>query len=88
MTSKVACHIKLCKKSVREWVQDKTIAIKHVASKIHPADVFTKEMCDGTHFRWLRDSFMSWLLNFLTALLLETHHVHQRSPNLVSPSAA
>jgi hypothetical protein len=88
MTSKAARHIELCKNPVRKWVQYKTITVKHVASKINPADIFTKEMRGGTHFRRLRDSFMSRLLDFLTALLMETHHARQRSPNLVSPSTA
>jgi hypothetical protein len=88
MTSKAAHHIELRKNSVCEWVQDKTIAVKHVTSKTNPVDIFTKEMRDGTHFHRLRDSFMSWLSDFLTALLLETHHACQRSPNSVSPFAA
>jgi hypothetical protein len=50
MTWKAARHIKLCKNSVREWVQDKTISVKHVAGKINPADIFTKEMRNGAHF--------------------------------------
>jgi hypothetical protein len=50
MTSKAACHIKLRENSVREWVQDGTLKFLHVASKTNPADIFTKEMQDGTHF--------------------------------------
>jgi hypothetical protein len=50
MTSKAAWHIDLCENSIREWVQDKTIAVRHIAGKINPADIFTKEMRDGTHF--------------------------------------
>jgi hypothetical protein len=49
-TSKAACHIKLCKNSICEWVQDKTLNVVHVAGKINPADIFTKEMNNGTHF--------------------------------------
>jgi hypothetical protein len=66
MTSKAAHHIELQKKLVRKWVQDKTIAVKHVVSKIILADIFTKEMCNGTHFCHLQDSFMSRLSNFST----------------------
>jgi hypothetical protein len=47
MTSKAARHIELCKNSVREWVQDKTILVKHVDGKTNPANIFTKEMRDG-----------------------------------------
>ncbi len=59
MTSKAARHIELHENLVREWVQDKSLAVKHVSGKINPLDIFTKEMRDGTHFRQLRDLFMS-----------------------------
>ena len=88
MTSKAARHIELRENSVREWVQDKTISVKHVAGKTNPADIFTKEMRDGAHFRRLRDSFMSRLSDFNNVTLLLTHHTRQRSPNTVAPSAA
>jgi hypothetical protein len=88
MTSKAAYHIKLCKNLVQKWVQDKTVAVKHVAGKINPADIFTKEMHNGTHFCRLWDSFMSWLSNFLNTLLLHSHHAHQRSQHSVAPSTA
>jgi hypothetical protein len=66
MTSKAAHHIKLRKFLVCKWVQDKTIAVKHVAGKINPVDIFTKEMHNGTHFCRLWDSFMFRLSNFST----------------------
>jgi hypothetical protein len=50
MISKAARHIGLREKSVREWVQDKSISVKHVAGKTNPADIFITEMHDGTHF--------------------------------------
>jgi hypothetical protein len=43
MTSKLARHIELRDNLVREWVQDKTIAVKNVTGKIGWADIFTKE---------------------------------------------
>jgi hypothetical protein len=82
MTSKAVQHIELCENSVRKWVQDKTVCIKHVAGKVNPADIFTKEMWDGTHFCCLRDSFMSQLSGIKNISLLETHHMPQRSPIL------
>ncbi len=89
MTSKAARHIELRENSVREWVQDKTISVKHVAGKTNPADIFTKaEMRDGAHFRRLRDSFMSRLSDFVNDSLLESHHARQRSPHVVTPVAA
>jgi len=39
--------------------QERTIDVEHVAGKINPADIFTKEMGNGAHFHRLRDSFMS-----------------------------
>ncbi len=81
-------HIALRKNSVRKWVQDKTISVKHVAGKINPADIFTKEMHDGVHFCCLWDSFMSWLSDFLNTSLLETHHARQQSKQLDALSMA
>jgi hypothetical protein len=88
MTSKAARHIELRKNSVREWVQDKSVSVKHVAGRTNPADIFTKEMRDGAHFHRLRDLFMSRLSDFVNDSLLESHHARQRSPNMVAPSAA
>jgi len=90
MTSKAARHIELRENSVREWVQDKTISVQHVAGKTNPADIFTKEMRDGVHFRRLRDSFMSHLSDFNNVTLLTVHHARQQcpSPNTIAPSAA
>ncbi len=88
MTSKAAQHIELRENSVREWVQDKTVSIKHVAGKGKPADIITKEMRDGTHFCCLCDSFISRLSDLNNISLLETHHARQLSPHSVAPSAA
>jgi hypothetical protein len=83
MTSKAARHIELRENSIREW-----IAVKHVSGKINPADIFTKEMRDGTHFRRLRDSFMSRLSDFLQDSLLAVHHARQLLPTSLVPAAA
>jgi hypothetical protein len=88
MISKAAQHIELCKNSVHKWVQDKTVSVKHVARKVNPADIFTQEIQDGTHFSHLRDSFMSRFSDFNNISLLETHHTRQRSSHSVAPSAA
>jgi hypothetical protein len=88
MTSKAAQHIELCKNSICEWVQDKTISVKHVAGKTNPADNFTREMRDGVHFCHLRDSFMCRLFDFLNTSLLKIHHVHQQSHQSLAPLAA
>jgi hypothetical protein len=55
--------IELCENSIRKWVQDQTISIQHVPGKTNPANIFTKEICNGVHFHWLRDSFV---LDYLT----------------------
>jgi hypothetical protein len=44
LTSKAAHHIKPCKHSVCKWVQDNTLNVVHVAGKVNPANIFTKEM--------------------------------------------
>jgi hypothetical protein len=88
MTSKAARHIELCENSIREWVQDRTLQVEHVSGKINPADIFTKEMRDGAHFRRIRDSFMSCLSDFLSDSILAVHHAAQRSPTCVTPAVA
>jgi hypothetical protein len=87
MTSKAACHIELRENSIQEWVQDKTLNVVHVAAKVNPANIFTKEMKDGTHFLRLRVSFMISLSDFMNDSLLHLHHACQRSPQ-VTPAAA
>jgi hypothetical protein len=88
MTSKAAHHIELHENSIREWVQDKTLIVVHVAGKVNPTDIFTKEMKDGAHFQRLRDSFMIRLSDFMNDLFLDLHHARQQSPNNVTPAAA
>ena len=72
----------------REWVQDKSLAVKHVSGKINPLDIFTKEMRDGAHFHSLRDSFMSRLSDFIQAYFLAVHHAGQLLPKSLVPAAA
>ncbi len=88
MTSKTACHIQLQENSVREWVQNKLIKVVHVAGKTNPADIFTKEMRDGTHFHQLQDSFMSRLSDFLSGSVMTIHHARQQSPTSGVPATA
>jgi len=88
MTSKAARHIKLRENSVREWVKNKSLAVKHVSGKINPLDIFTKEMRGGTHFWHQRDSFMSRLSDFLQDSLLAVHHARQLLPTSFVPAAA
>jgi hypothetical protein len=88
MTSKVACHIESRENLVCKWVQDKTLKVLHVAGKTNLADIFAKEMRDGTHFCWLHNSFMSRLSNFLSASVLAVHHARQHSSCYVAPAAA
>jgi hypothetical protein len=59
MTTKSTRYMEHRENTVREWVQDSSLSISHVKGVTNPADLFTKEMKDGTHFRRLRDSFMS-----------------------------
>ena len=92
MTSKKIRHMELQENSVREWVQDKVLNVLHVPGRVNPADIFTKEMRDGAHFRRLHDSFMCRLSSFVQQSLLVLIH-HSRSPpppvpHLVVPSVA
>lgn len=93
MTSKQIRHMEMRENSVREWVQDSSLKVLHVPGRINPADIFTKEMRDGTHFRRLRDSFMCSLSGFLQQSLLDVHLSRQQDmshsqPFQLVPSAA
>ncbi len=86
-SSKAARHIELRENLVREWIQSKLLSVKHVSGKLNPSDIFTKEMRDGTHFRRLRDSFISHLSDFVNASLLTVHHARRSAPSPI-PAAA
>jgi hypothetical protein len=88
MTTKGNCQIELRENLVWEWVEDKTLSVKHVPNKVNPASIFTKEMKDRAHFWRLWDSFMSCLSNFNTFAVLAVHHVQQLSPTNVIPAVA
>jgi hypothetical protein len=88
MTSKAAHHIELQENSDQEWVQSKVLLVKHFAGKINPADIFTKEMRNGSHFHHLWDSFMSRLSNFLQDSPLVVHHACQQVLKQLVPAAA
>lgn len=77
LTTKGVRHMELRENSIREWVQAGTIAIRHVAGRCNPSDIFTKEMKDGAHYRRLRDSFMcpasTFARNSMAAVFRRTH---------------
>ena len=72
MTLKAMRHIELRENSVREWVQDKSIKVSHVAGIDNVSDIFTKKMRNVSHFCRLRDSFMSRLADFNLASRVAT----------------
>jgi hypothetical protein len=84
--------MELRENSVREWVADKTLNILHVSGRVNPANIFTKEMRDGAHFRRLRDSFMCCLSDFIQQSILVIHHQSQSTSHITpcqgAPSAA
>ena len=63
------------------------LTVKHISGKINPLDVFTKEMRDAIHFRWLNNSFMLWLSDFVNASLLAIRHTCQAAASSV-PAAS
>jgi hypothetical protein len=75
MTSKAARHIELCKNLICEWVQDKTIVVKHVAGKINPADIFQKKCAMGPIFVVFRtpSCLNSLIFSTLCSCTLITH---------------
>ncbi len=62
--------------------------MKHISGKVNPANIFTKEMKDGSHFWCLQVFYMSCLSNFKTSALLAAHRAQQLSPTNVLPAAA
>jgi hypothetical protein len=74
--------MELRENSVREWVADKTLNILHVSGHDNPANIFTKEMRDGAHFRRLRDSFMCRLSDFIQQSILVIHHQSQSTSHM------
>ncbi len=69
LTTKGVRHMEQHENLVREWVQDWLIKVAHVAGKLNPTDVFTKEMKDGAQFHYLRKSFMCSAQAFLQSSL-------------------
>jgi len=67
MMTKGNRHIENKENSTREWVADGTISVSHVSGKCNIADIFTKEMHDGTNFH--RDSFMCRVSDYLKGIL-------------------
>jgi hypothetical protein len=92
LTSKGNRHIKLRENVTCEWVDNGSITVSHVSGKSNPADLFTKEMQDGGHFRRLRDSFTRRSLDFLKGIhtltlpLPEITHIAQ-SAHYIPPPA-
>ena len=64
MLLKAVRHIQLRENLMREWVQDKSIKVSHVAGKDNVSDIFSKEMRDMAHFCRLRDPFIYGLSDF------------------------
>jgi len=67
MTSKSTNHMELWENSVREWVQNGTLDIRHVPGLDNVADIFTKEIRDKSLFCRLRDAFMCRMGTFIRA---------------------
>ena len=55
MTTKGLRYIQIRENAVRESILSNFIRVKHIAGKINPADIFTKEDKDCAHFIAIRD---------------------------------
>ena len=64
-TSKGIKHVNLRENYVRELQLNKVVNVTHIPGVINPADIFTKEMKDGAHFRRLRDCMMCSKASYL-----------------------
>jgi hypothetical protein len=69
LTTKAIRYMELRENSVREWVQDKCINVRHVKGTCNPSDIFIKEMKDGVQYRRLLDSCMSTAASFVQTTL-------------------
>ena len=52
-------HFNIRENAVRESIAYGDITLSHIAGKLNPADLFTKEHKDQSHFLALRDCFVS-----------------------------
>lgn len=52
-------HIQIRENLVRESIQNGTVSVTHITGKLNPADLFTKEMKDTTHFIQIRNFLLS-----------------------------
>ena len=52
-------HIQIRENLVRENIQNKKISVTHITGKINPADIFTKEDKDPTHYILLCNFILS-----------------------------
>ena len=55
MIPKAVRHVNIRDSAVRDSVRNCEIDIKHIDGHLNPADLFTKEMRDVSHFLRLRD---------------------------------
>eukprot|EP00978_Attheya_sp_CCMP212_P021791 scaffold64076_cov55-Attheya_sp.AAC.1 len=59
-TTKGLKHLNQRENAIRESsIIKHEVTLDHIAGKINPSDLFTKELCDTSHFLFLHDSFMS-----------------------------
>jgi len=57
-TTKGLRHLNIRDCAIRDSLHAGEIDLRHIAGKVNPSDIFTKEMRDTPHFCTLRDSFM------------------------------
>ena len=58
-TTKGLRHIQIRENSVRESIANNLVTISHVSGDINPADIFTKEDKDLSHFIKIRDTLLT-----------------------------
>jgi hypothetical protein len=87
MTSKGNCHIELKEIVTRKWVKDRSLTVSHINGKSNPADIFTKEMRNGTNFCCIHDAFISRSSNFLKGLFVSLSEYNTSIPQHVAQVA-
>ena len=73
-TTKGLRHLQMRENGVRESIQNNRIRIRHIRGDINPADIFTKEDRDASHFHSIYEILRTDITNIHTKCLSISKH--------------
>ena len=82
-TTKGLRHLQMRENGVRENVQNNRVHIKHIRGDINPADIFTKEDRDTSHFQRICDILLTDHTNLHTKCLSVSKYRSEGGINIV-----